>query len=113
MADHEHSRSAAKLILHEAGRNTAILVALSSPSSFHTSGQLLVFNKYCGDGEVILRRRNEVLLGYMVVSTILPSGIVKDLMFCPMIINSGEQKLNFADVRYLVYPRTPYLVGLG
>jgi len=38
---------------------------------------------------VILRRRNEVLLGYMVVSTILPSGIVKDLMFCPMLINSG------------------------
>jgi len=37
---------------------------------------------------VILRWRNEELLGYMSVSTHLPSGIAKDVMFCGVLVNS-------------------------
>ena len=66
---------------------------MSAPSSFRTSGQLLLINVVR-----ILRRRNEVLLGYMCLSTLPPSAI--DKMCCPVLVNSVTnlyQKLNFAD----------------
>ena len=60
---------------------------MSAPSSFRTSGQLLLINVVR-----ILRRRNEVL------STLPPSAI--DKVCCPVLVNSVTnvyQKLNFAD----------------
>ena len=81
MANHERTRSAAKLVFLGVGRNTLI---------FHRSDCWFLFPHEWPATFInvvrIPRRRNEVLLGYLCLSTLLPSA--SDKVCCPVLVNS-------------------------